>query len=81
MLTFIISFFSVQVLLKKEQNHEAQELRRKIDSLMIWISSAEHKLNTQFPIAPDLDTVTKQKYDLEVTLNIQFDKLAYLNFP
>lgn len=56
----------VQVLLlKKEQNHEAQELRTKIDSLVIWISSAEHKLNTQFPIAPDLDTVAKQKYDLE----------------
>jgi len=40
-------------------------LRRKIDSLMIWISTAEHKLNTQFPIAQDLDTITKQKYDLE----------------
>ena len=48
---------------------------------MIWISSAEHKLNTQFPIAPDLDTVTKQKCDLEVTLNLQFDELADLNSP
>ena len=55
------------LLLKKEQNHAAQDLRRKIDSLMVWISSAEHKLNTQFPFASDLDTVTKQKYDLEVT--------------
>lgn len=34
---------------------------------MIWISTAEHKLNTLFPIAQDLDTITKQKYDLEVT--------------
>lgn len=69
MLTFILYLsFSVQVLLlKKEQSHEAKDLRRKIDSLMIWISTAEHKLNTQFPIAQDLDTITKQKYDLEVT--------------
>ncbi|XP_020615406.1 uncharacterized protein LOC110053509 [Orbicella faveolata] len=56
----------VQVLLlKKEQSYDAQDLRRKRDSLMIWISSAENKLNTQFPISQDLDTVTKQKYDLE----------------
>jgi len=58
----------VQVLLlKKEQSYDAQDLRRKRDSLMIWISSAENKLNTQFPISQNLDTVTKQKYDLEVT--------------
>lgn len=64
---------SVQVLLlEKEQQHldKTQNWRRKIDPLVIWISSAENKLNTQFEIAPDLDTVKKQKNDLVVKLNI-----------
>ena len=33
---------------------------------MMWISSAETRLNTHFEIAPDLDTVKKQKRELEV---------------
>ena len=60
------------LLLEKEQQHldKTQHWRRKIDPLMIWISSAENKLNTQFAIAPDLDTVKKQKNDLEVNLGL-----------
>ena len=70
---FVVS--SVQVLLlEKEQEHldKTQNWRRKIDPLMIWISSAENRVNTQFEIAPDLDTVKKQKNDLEVNLDIPF---------
>ena len=37
---------------------------------MMWISSAENRVNTQFEIAPDLDTVKKQKNDLEVNLHM-----------
>ena len=47
---------------------KTQNWRRKIDPLMMWISSAENRVNTQFEIAPDLDTVKKQKNDLEVIL-------------
>lgn len=58
------------MLLEKEQQHldKTQNWRRKIDPLMIWISSAETKINTHFDIAPDLDTVKKQKLELEVLL-------------
>ena len=28
---------------------------------MMWISSAENRVNTQFEIAPDLDTVKEAK--------------------
>lgn len=69
-ITSVVS--SVQVLLlEKEQQHldKTQNWRRKIDPLMIWISSAENRVNTQFEIAPDLDTVKKQKNDLEVNSN------------
>lgn len=69
-MTFDLS--SVQVLLlEKEQQHldKTQNWRRKIDPLMIWISLAENRVNTQFEIAPDLDTVKKQKNDLEVNLH------------
>jgi len=68
---FVVS--SVQVLLlEKEQQHldKTQNWRRKIDPLMMWISSAENRVNTQFEIAPDLDTVKKQKNDLEVNLHM-----------
>ena len=71
-MTFLVS--SVQVLLlEKEQQHldKTQNWRRKIDPLMIWISLAENRVNTQFEIAPDLDTVKKQKSDLEVNLRIK----------
>ena len=56
------------MLLEKEQQHldKTQNWRRKIDPLMMWISSAETRLNTHFEIAPDLDTVKKQKRELEV---------------
>ena len=70
-MTFVVS--SVQVLLlEKEQQHldKTQNWRRKIDPLMIWISLAENRVNTQFEIAPDLDTVKKQKSDLEVNLHL-----------
>ncbi|XP_068690393.1 utrophin-like [Montipora foliosa] len=59
---------SVQVLLlEKEQQHldKTQNWRRKIDPVMVWVSSAEAKLNSHFDIAPDLDTVKKQKHELE----------------
>lgn len=36
---------------------------------MMWLSSAEIKLNTHFDIAPDLDTVKKQKLELEVYIS------------
>ena len=73
-MTFVVS--SVQVLLlEKEQQHldKTQNWRRKIDPLMIWISSAENRMNTQFEIAPDLDTVKKQKNDLEVKSSLPID--------
>ena len=69
---FLFRLFSVQVLLlEKEQQHldKTQNWRRKIDPLVFWVSSAEDKLNTQFAIAPDLDTVKKQKAELEVHRN------------
>ena len=69
LITLHVLSFSVQVLLlEKEQQHldKTQNWRRKIDPLTMWISSAENKVNTQFAIAPDLDTVKKQKNDLEV---------------
>ncbi|XP_067048762.1 dystrophin-like isoform X1 [Acropora muricata] len=59
---------TVKVLLfEKEQQHldKTQNWRRKIDPIMSWVASAETKLNTHFEIAPDLDTVKKQKYELE----------------
>ena len=65
----IFFLFSVKVLLfEKEQQHldKTQNWRRKIDPIMSWVASAETKLNTHFEIAPDLDTVKKQKYELEV---------------
>ena len=73
-MTFVLS--SVQVLLlEKEQQHldKTQNWRRKIDPLMIWISLAENRVNTQFEIAPDLDTVKKQKSDLEVNLHFHYN--------
>lgn len=39
---------------------------------MMWISSAETRLNTHFEIAPDLDTVKKQKRELEVHFSHSF---------
>lgn len=45
---------------------KTQNWRRKIDPIMSWVASAETKLNTHFEIAPDLDTVKKQKFELEV---------------
>ena len=69
---FLFPLFSVQVLLlEKEQQHldKTQNWRRRIDPLVFWVSSAEDKLNTQFAIAPDLDTVKKQKAELEVLRN------------
>ena len=39
---------------------------------MMWISSAETRLNTHFEIAPDLDTVKKQKRELEVRFTNAF---------
>ena len=56
------------LLLEKEQQHldKTQNWRRKIDPVMVWVSSAEAKLNSHFDIAPDLDTVKKQKHELEV---------------
>lgn len=69
---FLFPLFSVQVLLlEKEQQHldKTQNWRRRIDPLVFWVSSAEDKLNTQFAIAPDLDTVKKQKAELEVHRN------------
>jgi len=65
----------VQVLLlEKEQQHldKTQNWRRKIDPLMMWISSAETRLNTHFEIAPDLDTDKKQKRELEVHFSHSF---------
>ena len=45
---------------------------------MMWISSAENKVNTQFEIAPDLDTVKKQKNDLEVNLYFLYFSLKMM---
>jgi hypothetical protein len=63
-------YFSIQEgLVQLEQQHKDMEStwRKKYGPLRKWITQSQARLNKEFAIAPDLDSVKKQRKDIEVS--------------
>ena len=52
--------------LEKKHQDQLDRWRKTSRPLAKWIAQAQDRINTQFAIAPDLDSVKKQNVDIKV---------------
>ena len=63
---FVRSAVEQQIKVETSHQDEIEGWRKRIARLVKWVGEAQQKLNKQFAIAPDLDTVKKQKENIQV---------------
>lgn len=77
-ISFFLVFSIQDSIVKLEQQHKDLEevWRKKYGPLRKWITAAQARLNKDYAIAPDLDSVKKQHKDIEVSFDCWVDKFV-----